>query len=49
MGSQERRFNFYTESTLRKLLGKPKDPLATEYENNIDYKIDCSYCKNSRL
>ena len=32
----------YTEKTLRKLLCKPKDRVATEDKNNIAYKIDCS-------
>ena len=32
---------FYTEGTLRKLLSKPKDQVATEYKNNIVYEIDC--------
>ena len=30
---------FYTESNLRKLLCKPKDPVATEDKNNIVYEI----------
>ena len=29
--------NFYTKSTLRKLLCKPKDRVATEDKNNIVY------------
>ena len=33
---------FYTESTLCKLLCKPKDRIATEYKNTIVYEIDCS-------
>ena len=36
------RSTFYTEMTLRKLLCKPKDRVATEDKNNIVYKIDCS-------
>ena len=39
------RSTFYTESTLRKLLCKPKDRLATEDKNNIVYEIDCSNCE----
>ena len=35
----------YTENTLRKLLCKPKDRVATEDKNNIVYKIDCSNCQ----
>ena len=36
---------FYTEKTLRKLLCKPKDRVATEGKNNIVYEIDCSNCE----
>ena len=36
---------FYTENTLRKLLCKPKDRVATEDKNNIVYEIDCSNCE----
>ena len=36
---------FYTEKTLRKLLCKPKDRVATEDKNNIVYEIDCSNCQ----
>ena len=36
------RSTFYTESTLRKLLCKPKDPVATEDKNNTIYESDCS-------
>ena len=36
---------FCTENTLRKLLCKPKDQVATEDENNIVYEIDCSNCE----
>ena len=36
---------FYTEKTLRKLLCKPKDRVATEDKNNIVYEIDCSNCE----
>ena len=39
------RSTFYTEKTLRKLLCKPKDRVATEDKNNIAYKIDCSSCE----
>ena len=39
------RSTFYTEKTLRKLLCKPKDPIAREDKNNIDYEIDCSNCQ----
>ena len=31
--------------TLRKLLCKPKDRVATEDKNNIVYEIDCSNCQ----
>ena len=40
--SHKIRSTFYTENTLRKLLCKPKDRVATEDENNIVYQIDCS-------
>ena len=33
---------FYTESTLCKLLCKPKVRVATEDKNNVTYEIDCS-------
>ena len=36
------RSTFDTESTLPKLLCKPKDWVAKEYENNIGYETDCS-------
>ena len=36
---------FYTENTLRKLLCKPKDRVATEDKNNIVYEIDYSNCQ----
>ena len=39
------RSTFYTETTLHKLLCKPKDGVAIEDKINIDYKIDCSKCK----
>ena len=42
--SHKIRSTFYTEITLRKLLCKPKDRVATEDKNDIVYKIDCSNC-----
>ena len=36
---------FCTEMTLRKLLCKPKDRVATEDKSNIVYEIDCSNCQ----
>ena len=36
---------FHTQSTLRKILCKQKDRVATEDKNNIFYKIVCSNCK----
>ena len=42
--SHKIRSTFYTEMTLRKLLCKPKDQVATEDKNNIVYEIDCSNC-----
>ena len=50
--SQEIRSTFYTESTLRKLLCKPKDQIATK-NNSIVYEIDrwkgetVHFCKSS--
>ena len=43
--SHKIRSTFYTEKTLRKLLCKPKDRVATEDKNNIVYEIDCSNCE----
>ena len=43
--SRKIRSTFYTEMTLRKLLCKRKDRVATEDKNNIDYEIDCSSCQ----
>ena len=42
--SHKIRSTFYTELTLRKLLCKPKNRVATEDKNNIIYEIDCSNC-----
>ena len=47
--SHKIRSTFYTENTLRKLLCKPKDRVATEDKNNIVYEIDCSNCEASTL
>ena len=43
--SHKIRSTFYTEKTLRKLLCKPKDQVATEDKNSIVYEIDCSNCQ----
>ena len=43
--SHKIRSTFYSEMTLRKLLCKLKDQVATEYKNNIVYEIDCSNCQ----
>ena len=43
--SHKIRSTFCTEMTLRKLLCKPKDRVATEDKNNIVYEIDCSNCQ----
>ena len=43
--SHKIRLTFYTEKTLRKLLCKPKNPVATEDKNNIVYEIDRSNCQ----
>ena len=34
----------YTESTLCKLLCKPKDQVVTKDKNNTVYEIDCNNC-----
>ena len=36
---------FYTENTLRQLLDKPKNRVATKDKSNMVYKIDCSDCE----
>ena len=43
--SRKIRSTFYTEITLRKLIYKPKDQIATEDKSNIVYEIDCSNCQ----
>ena len=43
--SHKIRSTFYTESTLRKLLYKPKDRVAREEKHKIVYEIDCSNVK----
>ena len=43
--SHKIRSTFYTENTLRKLLCKPKDQVATEDKSNIVYEIDFSNCE----
>ena len=43
--SHKIRSTFYTENTLRKLLCKPKDRIATKDKNNIVYENDCSNCE----
>ena len=43
--SHKTRSTFYTENTLRKLVCKPKDRVATEDKSNIVYEIDCSNCE----
>ena len=43
--SHKIRSTFQTENTLHKLRCKPKDRVATEDKNNIDYQIDCSKCE----
>ena len=43
--SHKIRSTFYTESTLRKLLCKIKDRLATQDKDNIIYEIDCCNCE----
>ena len=43
--SHKIRSTFSTESTLHKLLCKPKDQVTTQDKNNIVYEIDRSNCK----
>ena len=43
--SHKIRSTFYAENTLRKLLCKPKDRVATEDKNSVVYEIDCSNCE----
>ena len=43
--SHKTRSTFCTKMTLRKLLCKPKDQVATEDKNNIVYEIGCSNCQ----
>ena len=43
--SHKIRSTFSTENTLQKLFCKPKDRVATEDKNNLDYQIDCSKCE----
>ena len=43
--SHKIRSTFFTGSTLRKLLRKPKDGVATEGKNNIFCEIGCSNCR----
>ena len=42
--SHKIRSTFYTESTLCKLLCKPKDQVAIGDKNNIVYETDCNNC-----
>ena len=44
--SHKIRSTFCTEKTLRKLLRKPKDRVATEDKNNITYELDYSNCQS---
>ena len=43
--SHKIRSTFYTESTLHKLLCKPKVRVAREDKNNIVHEINCSNCE----
>ena len=43
--SHKVRSTLHIESTLRKLLCKPKDRVATRDKNNIVYEIHCSNCE----
>ena len=43
--SHKIKLTFYTEMTLRKLLCKSKDQVATEDKNNNVYEIDCCNCQ----
>ena len=39
------RTTFYTPTTLRSLLSKPKDPIPKEDRNNVIYQLDCKDCE----
>ena len=39
------RTTFYTPTTLRRLLSKPKDPIPKEDRNNVIYQLDCKNCE----
>ena len=43
--SHKIRSTLYSENTLRKILCKPKDRVATENKNKIVYEINCSNCE----
>ena len=36
---------FYTPTTLRSLLSKPKDPIPKVDRNNVIYQLDCKNCE----
>ena len=36
---------FYTQTTLRSLLSKPKDPIPKEDRNNVVYQLNCKDCE----
>ena len=36
---------FYTQTTLRSLLSKPKDPIPKEDRNNAVYQLNCKHCE----
>ena len=36
---------FYTPTSLRSLLSKPKDPVPKEDRNNVIYQLDCKDCE----
>ena len=36
---------FYTQTTLRSLLSKPKDPILKEDRNNAVYQLNCKDCE----
>ena len=36
---------FYTQTTLRSLLSKPKDPIPKEDRNNAIYQLNCKDCE----
>ena len=47
--SHKIRSTFYTESTLRKMICKPKGRNNKNNKNNSVYKTDCSNCESNLI